>query len=103
MVIRCSKCQHPTLLYQKDGSGRLLRMYLDKIHAPDDFADLKHVATSKSDLKGLHCPNDQELLAVPMLYKPENRLALRIIRGSIHMEKVKVGSLLSEKIVRSES
>ena len=87
LVIRCSKCQHPTLLYQKDGSGRLLRMYLDKIHAPDNFADLKHVATSKSDLKGLHCPNDQELLAVPMVYKPEKRLALRIIRGSIHMEE----------------
>ena len=39
----------PDLLYQKDGSGRLLRIYLDKIHAPDDFANLKHVAASKSD------------------------------------------------------
>ena len=87
LVIRCAKCQHPTLLYQKDGSGRLLRMYLDRIHAPEDFADLKHTATSKSDLEGLRCPNDQELLAVPMVYKPENRLALRIIRGSIHKEE----------------
>ena len=86
LVIRCAKCQHPTLLYQKDGSGRLLRMYLDRIHAPEDFANLKHTAVSKSDLKGLRCPNDQELLAVPMVYKPERRLALRIIRGSIHME-----------------
>ena len=76
-------------MHQKDGSGRLLRMYLDKIHAPDDFANLKHTVASKSDLKGLYCPNNQELLVVPMVHKPENRLALRIIRGSIHKEESK--------------
>ena len=62
-------------------------MYLDKIHAPKDFANLQYIVDSKSNLQGLHCPNDQELLTVPMIYKPENRLALRIIRGSIHTEK----------------
>ena len=86
LLICCAKCRHPILLYQKDGSGRLRRIYLDKIRAPEDFADLKHTVASKSDLEGLRCPNDQELLAVPMVYKPEGRLALRIIRGSIRME-----------------
>ena len=87
MAIRCAKCQHPALLYQKDGSGNLLRIYLDRIRAPEDLAGLNQAATSKSDLKGLRCPNDQELLAIPMAYKPENRLALRVIRGSVHAEK----------------
>ena len=35
----------------------------------------------------LQSPNQGELLAVPMEYLPEKRLAFRIIRGSIHMEK----------------
>ena len=103
LVIRCSECQHPVLLYQKDGPGHLLRMYLDKIHAPDDLANLKHVATSRSDLKELYCPNDRELLAVPMVYKPENRLALRIIRGSIHTEKSEGWFPPLEKVVASKS
>lgn len=87
LIIRCTNCGNAVLLYQKDGPGQLFRLYLDKIHAPESFSSLKHTATSKSTLGGLHCTKCKELLAVPMVYIPENRLALRIIRGSVKAEK----------------
>lgn len=87
MLIRCAKCGHAVLLYQKDGSGRLLRMYLDKIHAPAELAGLATTVVSKSDMSGLHCPECGELMAVPMVYAPENRLAFRIIRGAVQVDK----------------
>lgn len=38
-------------------------------------------------MSGLRCPNCNELLAVPMVYEKENRLAYRIINNSITIQK----------------
>ena len=36
----------PGLVVSKDGSGNLLRIYLDRIRAPEDLAGLNQAATS---------------------------------------------------------
>lgn len=33
-IISCVKCQNEIFIYQKDGPGHLLRMYLDRFVAP---------------------------------------------------------------------
>lgn len=83
LLVSCSQCGEPIALYQKDGPGSLLRMYLDKIHAPDDLSASLSLYTQKKDVPNLHCSQCNILLAVPMIYEPEKRLAYRIIRGSV--------------------
>lgn len=74
--IYCANCNEKLLLYQKDGRGRLLRMYLDRIFEP------------ASVLWGqLKCPKCDALIATPMVYVPEQRRALRIIKGSLYRTK----------------
>jgi ribosomal protein S27E len=84
--IYCSSCQSHIALYQKDGSGSLLRMYLDRIFEPENLANLQD-SFSKSSLPSLRCSSCETLIAVPMVYKLENRLAFRLIRGSFFKRK----------------
>ena len=87
--IYCSKCNHFLLLYQKDGQGALLRLYLDRIFEPSSIARLQFDCHSKNDMPNLKCPNCQNLVALPMVYKPENRLAFSLIRGMFVKKKSK--------------
>lgn len=79
LSIYCGNCNNEILLYQKDGPGNLLRMYLDKITAPPDYVKELSKINNKKDLKSLACSKCNTLLAVPMIYEPENRLALRVV------------------------
>ena len=38
----CRKCEKLVLVYQKDGHGKLLRFYLDRILSPEDFINLHY-------------------------------------------------------------
>jgi ribosomal protein S27E len=76
--IGCGNCGNAILLYQKDGPGSLLRMYLDRIFAPPELTIELAKVTSKDKMKSLICPKCKEVLAVPMIYESENRLALRV-------------------------
>ncbi|MCX6780400.1 MAG: hypothetical protein NT034_04485 [Candidatus Magasanikbacteria bacterium] len=80
--IFCSACNTHVALYQKDGPGALLRMYIDRIFAPPALVTLQDKATDKKDLANLHCSKCGALIATPMVYELENRLALRMIHGS---------------------
>jgi hypothetical protein len=40
--IYCSKCRNYIATYQKDGPGDLMRMYLDRIHAPEELVGLQN-------------------------------------------------------------
>lgn len=82
-IISCINCKHEIFLYQKDGPGKLLRMYLDKFVAPREIVDELKKINKKSDMKGLKCPYCGELLGVPMIYEKENRLAFRLILNKI--------------------
>ena len=90
LTICCGVCKTEILLYQKDGPGKLLRMYLDKIKAPIEYVDELSKISSKQNMKILSCPSCKEFLAIPMVYKPENRLALRIIGPIKKIENTKV-------------
>lgn len=80
--IFCSACNSHIALYQKDGPGALLRMYLDRIFAPSTLTALRHQGDDKKDVPNLQCPKCHVLIGIPMVYRSENRLAFRLIRGS---------------------
>lgn len=69
--LSCSKCGTHVAYYQKDGPGILKRMYVDRI------------IDSKVSQKNLECPKCKELLGVSMIYKKENRPAIRLFEGSV--------------------
>ncbi|HBV02007.1 MAG TPA: hypothetical protein DEB69_01125 [Candidatus Komeilibacteria bacterium] len=80
--IFCSACNSHVALYQKDGPGALLRMYLDRIFAPVSLATLQDQGGGKKDLLNLQCPKCSALIGTPMVYELESRLAFRLVRGS---------------------
>ncbi len=83
----CSNCNEHILLYQKDGPGSLVRLYLDRIFEPEVFAKWQSAYTTKAELPNLKCPNCQQLIATPMVYARENRLAFNLIRGTYSKKK----------------
>lgn len=87
LLIKCAKCSNDILLYQKDGHGNLLRMYKDRIVAPEKLVAEQQKITNKNDMKTLTCQNCKTLIAHPMVYERENRLAYRVIFGAI--QKIK--------------
>lgn len=77
--ISCEHCGKHLFLYQKDGPGILKRMYIDRILEIDNL---------KPD-SNLICPKCSTVLAVPIIYKKENRPALRLFVGAITKDIVK--------------
>lgn len=86
-LISCVKCGKIIFIYQKDGPGSLVRMYLDKFVAPRDIADKLKKIETKSEMSGLRCPNCNELLGIPMIYEKENRLAFRLLSNKVHRKE----------------
>lgn len=83
----CSGCNNHLLLYQKDGQGSLLRLYLDRIFEPQELAVLQSTCSTKSQIPNLKCSTCQKLIAIPMVYKQENRLAFSLVPGSFVKKK----------------
>ena len=83
----CSKCGQHILLYQKDGRGSLIRLYLDRIFDPKELSELQFKSAGKNDMPNLKCPKCGSFIGTPMLYELERRLAFRLIRGSFVKEK----------------
>lgn len=70
--ITCEKCGSLVCQYQKDGSGDLRRMYIDRIIRP------KVPLTRKE----LLCPKNH-MLGIKILYDKEKRLAFRLFVDSV--------------------
>jgi ribosomal protein S27E len=85
--IICVKCDERVVLYQKDGQGGLVRLYLNRIFEPAEIAKLQFEDHSKSTLPDLKCQKCKTLIATPMLYEQDGRLALRLIRGTYLKKK----------------
>jgi phage FluMu protein Com len=83
LELHCAQCDQFISLYQKDGPGRLLRLYLDRVFEPSELSVLQVVVSREVDVPDLKCPKCKALLGTPMVYKPERRLAFRLIRGRI--------------------
>lgn len=88
LMISCASCHAPILLYQKDGIGKLRRLYWDRITAPQNQIDLV-VGTGNCILQ---CPICEVSLANRMIYKPEKRSAWRLIPGRIRQATTANGS-----------
>ncbi len=78
--ISCGQCGNFLVRYKKEGSGQLIRLYLDKILGPKSLTDLKFMS-KKSSLPVLVCPECNHLVGHPMEHEG-NRLAYRMIKGS---------------------
>jgi hypothetical protein len=75
LLISCAACNQPLFNYQKDGSGQLIRCYIDRIIPAYREIDLEN--------HSLSCFKCNYLIAKLITYKPENRLAYVIMRGAI--------------------
>lgn len=76
LEICCRKCDSLIALYQKDGSGNLRRMYLDRISYPRQLTKLQN--KKWSTLPVLQCQKCKEILGTPYVYEKENRKAFRL-------------------------
>jgi len=83
----CSKCNQHLVLYQKDGQGRLFRLYLDRIFEPPELSSLYLKINNKNEMPNLKCLKCGTLIATPMIYKSEKRLAFRLVPGSFIKKK----------------
>ena len=63
--------------YQKDGTGILKRLYLDRM--------IDYSTTSTK----LVCPKCKQVLGVRIIYKKEDRLAYRLFVGAVSKKIVK--------------
>lgn len=79
--LSCRKCGEAILKYQKDGSGNLRRLYLDRIFSPENLKGLQ--AKPLNEIQLLRCPKCKAHLGTPYIYKQENRKAFRIDHEAI--------------------
>ena len=78
--IDCGKCGTFIVRYWKEGTGQLIRLYLDKVLQPKSLAALKS-SGRKSNLPVLTYKECGNPIGHPMEHEG-NRLAYRIIKGS---------------------
>ncbi len=81
-------CQSYIMSYQKDGSGRLLRCYLDRIHHPLSLQQRQFEKFNVKSSSGINCPSCNSLVASPMIYKPENRPAYGLLNGKTFFKEL---------------
>ena len=68
----CEKCKTDLLIYQKDGSGMLKRLYFDRIVNIGNLGE-----------GNLLCTKCKMVLGVPIVYEKENRPAYRLFAGAV--------------------
>lgn len=78
--LTCALCNSFVALYQKDGKGRLLRLYRDRIHFPKELAEEDQLV----------CSVCSSVLGTSMIYKQEDRPAFRLKPGSIEQTKERI-------------
>ncbi len=86
-TIKCSKCNSEVAVYQKDGIGSLIRMYLDRFILPKELVESLDTYTSVKAMKPLKCNQCNNIIGMPMIYEKESRLAYRIVPGSLVINK----------------
>lgn len=71
--LSCSACGQHLLLYQKDGKGTFVRLYVDRIMAPEEL----------SDGQAIRCSGCNALIGTRYRYDKEPRDAFLLVPGSI--------------------
>ena len=80
--IHCDGCNDLLIKYQKDGPGRLLRCYQDRIHAPIDLKNRQHEPFNVKTSPNLSCSHCRLVIGRPMIYQSESRPAYHLVKGS---------------------
>lgn len=85
--VYCNECGAYLLTYQKDGTGRLLRCYCDRILAPPGLKRLQHDAKVRTarDMPNLTCKSCRSLIGTPMKHR-SGRLAFRLKPAAIEKQ-----------------
>ena len=86
--VLCEHCGAKILAYQKDGPGRLKRLYLDRIFAPENLANFQKLPINK--IPNLTCSKCKSILAVPYIYRKEQRKAYRLFVGAVTKKITKI-------------
>jgi ribosomal protein S27E len=81
LELRCRKCEEIVVIYQKDGPGKLLRLYLDRIFAPKNIVGLQTL--NIKDIPMLRCRKCSEIIGSPYIYPLEKRKAFRLYQDAI--------------------
>jgi hypothetical protein len=82
-ALYCAKCKEKLAVYQKDGSGDILRLYADRI------SDSLYEKDFEPDKKFL-CPKCGRPIGLGYVYQKENRPAYRLFQGAIKKKPVGV-------------
>ncbi|MCK5234837.1 MAG: hypothetical protein KAJ88_03255, partial [Candidatus Aenigmarchaeota archaeon] len=68
-------------IYQKDGSGSLMRIYMDRILYPKKLTGLE--SKPLDQIPTLQCSKCKEDLGVPYIYREENRKAFKLYQDAL--------------------
>ena len=90
LEIFCSKCNANAMTYQKDGPGRLLRCYLDRIHSPS-FHKSRISKFDPETTPHLRCTNIKcfEILGRPSVYQLETRAAYTLLHSKSYFKMIR--------------
>lgn len=88
--LHCRACDTVFAVYQKDGSGHLRRMYMDRIVSPDSLVGLQN--TNIDEIDPIRCSGCNVIVAMPYIYKKEKRNAFRVFRDSVIKRITKINT-----------
>ncbi len=88
LAIFCNYCDARVMHYQKDGPGRLLRCYLDRIHTPEELHNRQYDRFNTRTSPHLKCLSCRAKIGTPMIYRQENRPAYHLIQKSFYIKDV---------------
>ncbi|MBW2662011.1 MAG: hypothetical protein JRD93_08520 [Deltaproteobacteria bacterium] len=86
LEISCGACRAFRACYQKDGQGRLFRLYVDRLQI-EGMPRCRFLM--KGDMPLLKCEKCGLIMGIPMIYKPEDRLAWRLVPGAWIAKRIK--------------
>lgn len=93
LKIYCNDCHTYLMHYQKDGPGRLLRCYLDRIHKPEYLQQRQYEDFDVKTSPNLTCTNPKckWRIGYPMLYKGygDSRPAYDMVQKRFYFEEIK--------------
>lgn len=85
--IYCDDCDSWVMDYQKDGPGRLLRCYLDRIDSPSQLRERVYDFDLRTT-RSLRCPECELKIGTPTIYKQENRPAYHLVKNTCYFHVI---------------
>lgn len=84
ILLSCGVCKENLALYQKDGPGKLFRLYLDRLTSTSGERPFSNLG--KTAINALTCNGCQETIGIPMTYEKDDfpRTALRLTGAGIN-------------------